>query len=56
MQLIQYKRNKRYIHGAADTVTELVNYYYKYCKHHGSMTIEDDTDNCKTLVTFGNVK
>jgi hypothetical protein len=53
MQLVQYKQNKRYVHGVADSVSELVEFYYKWQKQHGSMVIEDTTDNYKILVTLG---
>lgn len=53
MELVQYKQGKRYIHGKSETVSSLIEFYYKYRKQHGYMTIEDTSDNNRTLATLG---
>ena len=52
LELVQYKNGKRLIHGASDNVSELIEFFYKYRKHYGKMTIEDASDNNKTLATM----
>ena len=52
MELVQYTNGKRYIHGASNNVSKLIAFYYKYRKHYGKMTIEDTSDNNRTLATM----
>ena len=52
LELIQYTNGKRLIHGAGDNVSELIKYYYKHRAHYGKMTIEDASDNNRTLATM----
>lgn len=53
MELVQYENGKRYIHGKSESVSKLIDFFYKYRKHLGYMTIEDTTDNNRTLATLG---
>ena len=52
LELVQYTNGKRLIHGASDNVSKLIEFYYKYRKQYGKMTIEDASDNNKTLATM----
>ena len=52
LELVQYTAGKRLIHGAGDNVSELIEFFYKYREHYGKMTIEDASDNNKTLATM----
>ena len=52
LELVQYTNGKRLIHGASDSVSELIEFYYKYRKQYGKMTIEDASDNNRTLATM----
>ena len=52
LELVQYTNGKRLIHGARDSVSELIEFYYKYRKQYGKMTIEDASDNNRTLATM----
>ena len=52
LELVQYTNGKRLIHGASDSVSELIEFFYKYRKHYGKMTIEDASDSNKTLATM----
>ena len=52
LELVQYTNGKRLIHGAGNSVSKLIEFYYKYRKHYGKMTIEDASDNNRTLATM----
>lgn len=50
--LIQMEHsNKMLIHGVADSVSELIAYYYEYRKQYGYMEIQDDDG--RVLATLG---
>jgi len=51
MKLIQTKKNKVYVHGISDSVSELIAFYYKQRKHLGYMEVVDDTGH--RLATMG---
>ena len=51
LELVQYTNGKRLIHGAGDNVSKLIKFYYKHRAHRGAMTIEDASDNNRTLAT-----
>ena len=52
LELVQYTDGKRLIHGASDNVSKLIEFFYKYRAHHGAMTVEDASDNNRTLATM----
>lgn len=52
MELVQYTNGKRLIHGVSDNVSELIEYFYKYRQLYGRMTVEDTSDNNRTLATM----
>ena len=52
LELVQYTNGKRLIHGASDSVSKLIEFFYKYRQHYGKMTIEDASDNNRTLATM----
>ena len=50
-KLIQNEKNKTYLHGISDSVSELISNYYRYRKHFGYMEVVDS--NSHVLATLG---